>query len=351
MPGARPGSGRRPRANPPLASPLDLGSGGELIAHAFSPDGDRLWTVVRRGQSAWLQSWQTSSGQAVAAPFELGRGVALATFSPDAQALVTAGADREVPPRLWRTDPPAPVRALTEHTQRVSSVAFNPKNGLSFVTGSLDRTCFVWDSATGEPVRGPLRLPGQIRAVAFSPNGRTILAGGSDGTAQFWDVERAIPLHALMRHPDAVSAVGFSPDGRCASTVSWDRVYLWDAATGEPLGAPVPHPKEVVSAAFEPAGRSILTRGRDFTVRIWETTAARPGGARLVHNGWVTAVAFRPPRGDSFLTAVGGSDGRVRSWETALTGEPLRYPGKHRPDPVTRLLTGRAEVCRRVGAA
>ena len=212
----------------------------------------------------------------------------------------------EVPPRLWRTGPPAPIRALMEHTRRVSSVAFNPRNGLTFVTGSLDRTCFVWDSSTGEPVRGPLRLPGQIGAVAFSPNGRTIVAGASDGTAQFWDVERAIPLHALMRHPDAVSAAQFSPDGRWASTLSWDRVYLWDAATGEPLGAPIPHPKEVVSVTFEPDSRLILTRGRDFTVRIWETTAARPAGARLVHNGWVTAVAFRPPRGDSFLTAVGG---------------------------------------------
>ncbi len=316
---------------PTAASPLNLGDGAELIAHQFSPDGNRLWTVVRRGQSAWLECSQTSSGEPVAAAFGLGRGITLATFSPDARALVTAGADPEVPPRLWKTDPPAPIRALTEHTRRVSSVAFNPKNGLTFVTGSLDRTCFVWDSSTGEPVRGPLRLPGQVRAVAFSPNGRTIVAGGNDGTAQFWDVERAIPLHALMRHPDSVSAVGFSPDGRWASTLSWDRVYLWDPATGEPLGAPVPHPKEVVSVAFEPAGRLILTRGRDFKVRIWETTAARPAGASLVHNGWVTAVAFRPPRGDSFLTAVGGSAGRVRSWETALTGEPSDLLGNIGP--------------------
>ncbi len=274
--------------------------------------------VVRRGQTTWLQAWRTSTGTAVAAPFELGRGVGLATFSPDFQSLVTAGADREVSPHLWRTDPPAQVRELTKHTQRVSSVVFNPKNGLSFVTGSFDRTCLLWDSATGKPARGPLRLPGQIRAVAFSPNGRTILAGGNDGTAQFWDVDRGLPLHALMRHPDAVSSVGFSPDGRYACTVSWDRVYLWDAATGEPLGTPVPHQNEVVVATFGPAGRSLLTRSRDFTVRIWQTTPARPGSERFVHNGWVTAVAFRPPRGESFLTAVGGSDGRVRSWETAL---------------------------------
>ena len=313
------GDGRTHRGGP-----FNLGSGAELISHQFSPDGDRLWTVVRRGQSAWLQSWKTSSGEAVAARFELGRGIASGDVQPRLRSAGHGRRDLEVPPRLWRTDPPGPIRRLTEHTRRVSSVAFNPKNGLTFVTGSLDRTCFVWNSSTGEPVRGPMRLPGQILRGGVQPERPDDRGGGSDGTAQFWDVERAIPLHALMRHPDAVSAVGFSPDGRWASTLSWDRVYLWDSATGEPLGGAIPHPKEVAGAVFDPAGRLILSRGRDFKVRIWETAAARPAGERLVHNGWVTAVAFRPPRGDSFLTAVGGSDGRVRSWETSRTGEPSR---------------------------
>ena len=92
----------------------------------------------------------------------------------------------------------------------------------------------------------------------------------------------AIPLHALLRHPDAVSAVAFSPDGRYASTVSWDRVYALGRATGEPLGAPLPHPKEVAVAAFSPAGRSVLTRGRDFAVRVWQTTPAQPGSDRRI---------------------------------------------------------------------
>ena len=312
---------------PALPEPLALGRGGELVAQAFSRDGDRLWMVVRRGPTAWLQSWRSSTGAKLGSPVELGPRLALATFSPDGRSLVTVGADTEAPPRLWTTDPAAPIRVLSEHTQRISSVAFNPKDGRTFLTGSFDRTCRLWETATGTPVKGPLRIPGQVRAVAFGPNGRTVLAGASDGTAQFWDVDRGIPLHALLRHPDAVSAVAFSPDGRYASTVSWDRVSLWDATTGEPLGAPLPHPKEVMVATFSPAGQSVLTRGRDFAIRVWQTAPAQPGSDRRVHNGWVTAVAFRPPRGDSFLTAVGGSDGRVRSWPTAPGGAPTDLLG------------------------
>jgi WD40 repeat protein/predicted Ser/Thr protein kinase len=309
---------------PAIPRIINLGTGGELAAHAFSPDGQRLATVVRRGADAWLQCWQTTTAAPRGAPLALGRGVTVAVFSPDGAALVTAGSARTVPAYLWttETDPPARVRELGEYAQRISAVAFSPKDPEVFVTGSLDRTCFVWNVSPGTPVRGPFRLPGQIRAVALSPDGRTMLAGASDGAAQFWDIERGVPLYAPLPHPDAVSAVAFSADGRHACSVSWDLVWLWDATTGEALGAPAPHPKEVVTALFAPDGRTFLTRGRDFSVRIWQTAPARPAGARLAHNGWVTAVAFRPPGGDSFLTAVGGSDGRVRSWETAVPSMP-----------------------------
>jgi WD40 repeat protein/predicted Ser/Thr protein kinase len=307
---------------PAVPLDIDLGTGSDLAAHAFSPDGQRLATVVRRGGNTWLRCWQTSTGAPRGAPLALGPGVTVAVFSPDGATLVTASRDRTVPACVWTTDPPAKVRELGEPSQRFSAVAFSPKDPNVFVTGSVDRTCFLWDATAGTPLRGPFRLPGQIRSLAFSPNGRTILAGGSDGTAQFWDTERGVPLFAPLPHADAVTAVAFSADGRRACSVSWDLVWLWDAATGEALGLPAPHAKEVVAAAFAPDGRAFLTRGRDFTVRIWQTSPVRRAGARLAHNGWVTAVAFRPPGSESFLTAVGGSDGRVRSWETAVPSTP-----------------------------
>src|SRR5262249_31254595 len=175
-------------------------------------------------------------------------------------------------------------------------------------------TCRLWDATTGEPLGEPLRHSWQVRAVAFSPDGRTLLAGGGEGSAQFWDVNRRVARFPTLRHPHAVGAVGFSPDGRFAFTASWDRVYLWDAGTGEPLGAPLPHEKEVATAAFAPDGRTLLTPTRAATVRLWPTLPSRPGGRRLVHNGWVTSVAFRGPDDGTFLTGVGGGGARVRRW-------------------------------------
>jgi WD40 repeat protein/predicted Ser/Thr protein kinase len=308
---------------PLFQKPRDLGAGAEIISIVFSPDGPRLWAAARRNQSAWLLGWTTVGEEAPGNPVEIGQGVTLVTFSPGGSRFVAAGRSREVHPRLWTTDPAAPVKELTGHTQQVTSVAFNPKDPRTFVTGGFDRTCRLWDASTGEALGEPLRHSWQVRAVAFSPDGRTLLAGGDEGSAQFWDVGRRVALFPAMRHPHAVGTVGFSPDGRFAYTASWDRVYLWDAANGEPLGAPLPHAKEVTAASFAPDGRTLLTRSRDSTVRLWPTLPARPGGRRLPHNGWVTSVAFRGQPDGTFLTGVGGSDARVRRWALAAGPEPV----------------------------
>jgi WD40 repeat protein len=300
---------------------LDLGRGGQYLSHAFSRDGRQLWMATRRGPMTWLQSWETNIGQPRDPEVEIGKGVTRVTFSPDGLVFVTSGESADVVPRLWKSDTGKPVRDLKEHTHFGVVVAF-PKDGRSFVTGSYDHTCRLWDAATGEPLKPPFRHLAEVRAVAISPNGRTILAGGIDGLAQFWDVIKGTSPGAPMRHPAAVGPVGFSPDGRFALTVSRDQVYLWDAVTGEPLGAPLPHQQEVLSASFEPDGRAVLTRSRDHTVRVWQTAPAQPGGRRLVHNGWVTAAAFRPQTGTSLLTGLGAREGRVLSWDMDSDRKP-----------------------------
>jgi WD40 repeat protein len=158
--------------------------------------------------------------------------------------------------------------------------------------------------------------------VAFNPDGKTILIGGQDRLARLWYLADKATSRAIMRHPDAVKIVGFSSDGLVALTVSSDQVRLWDAETGEMLGAPLPHVKEVLDASFSPDGKAVLTRGRDSAVRIWSTAPIRSGERRLRHKGWVTAVAFHPQGGESFLTGIGGSEAKVLSWSSTTDSQP-----------------------------
>jgi WD40 repeat protein len=302
---------------PALLENIELGKGSEFVSHAFSQDGLQLWIAFRRGQATWLQAWRSDAHPSLAEPVELGQGLTQVVFSPDGQSFVTAGETREVIPRLWRSATGKPVRDLNEHTHRVFAIVFNPKDGRSFLTGSYDNTCRLWDTGTGEPLRAPLHHPVPARSVALSPNGRMILTGCIDGSAQFWDVIKGTAVGAPVRHPDAVGPVEFSSNGKFALTVSWDQVRIWDASTGEAIGAPLPHQTEVLAAAFAPDGKSVLTRCRDNQVRIWQTDAVRPASPRLAHASWVTAVAFEPPAEESLLTGIAGSEGKVLSWNVA----------------------------------
>ena len=164
---------------------LDLGEDGELLAAAFRGDGRRLFTAARRGPSAWLQSWEVDTGRRACAEIDLGPGVNLVTFSPDGRSLVTGCEIAEVRSRLWSCDDGKPVRELREHRDRVVAIAFHPRDGTKFVTGSYDHTCRLWDTASGEPLGPIFRDSGAIQSVAFHPSRLLILVGGHDRIARF----------------------------------------------------------------------------------------------------------------------------------------------------------------------
>jgi WD40 repeat protein len=73
------------------------------------------------------------------------------------------------------------------HILPLTNCAFN-KAGDRFITGSYDRTCKVWDTATGDEL---LTLEGHrnvVYAVAFNnPFGDKVLTGSFDKTAKLWD--------------------------------------------------------------------------------------------------------------------------------------------------------------------
>src|SRR5262249_60798688 len=68
------------------------------------------------------------------------------------------------------------------------------------------------------PTGAPLRHPGPVRSVAFSPDGRTVLTGSNDGAAQIWEVASQRPLGEPLRHKGWVQQVVFRPDGDVAIT-------------------------------------------------------------------------------------------------------------------------------------
>lgn len=140
---ARPRTGLSPTEQPPAAA----GRGAEVIALAWSPDGQ---TLAVAGRDRSLRLWQAGAGKARA----------LALVEPGASGM-------------------APVIAL----------AWGP-DGRTLAGATLDRQILLWDTARRQLLAGPLRgHRDTITALFFDPPGRVLSSVGIDGELWRWDVD------------------------------------------------------------------------------------------------------------------------------------------------------------------
>lgn len=86
----------------------------------------------------------------------------------------------------------------------------------------------LWNPMTGDRMGIIHGEPGQLFALAFSPDGRNLAAAGSSRVIRVWDVLTGQELLTLNGHAAQINAVAFSPDGRTLASCSHDgAVKLW----------------------------------------------------------------------------------------------------------------------------
>jgi len=237
-------------------------------------------------------------------------------LSPDGRYLVTGGLDNTA--RIWDTATGQQLRALAGQEGRVVSVAFSPDG--RFLLTCDDNKARLWSFATFEQIRSFESPPIGLSAAIFSPDGRSILTGSYD-KVQLWDVATGKELRSFIGHTGSVAAMAFSPDGRYIVTGSDDKsARLWDAATGESLRSLEGIADQVNSVAFSPDGRYVLTGSNDHTAELWDAATGKRLRSFTGHTQAVTSVAFSP---DGRLVLTGSYDSSVRLWLTE-SGELVR---------------------------
>jgi WD40 repeat protein len=253
-----------------------------LSSVAFSPDGNSL------AVGCWDKSVRVADVSAVKAGQRLQRvqklvghkgAVMAVAFTPDGKQLASAGLDGTI--EFWDLAK-GHVATLRRHKSWVNSLSFARDGRMA--SGSSDNSALVW-RRKGESweVESAHQVPeGEVRCVALSPSGRLLAAGTRYGTVRVWDQAGGKELAVLKGHPGDVWALAFSPDGNylASGAGDWDRpgeVRLWDAATWRQV-ANLRHSGEVLCVAFSPDGRTLAAGAWDHTIKLWDVSKlTKPG--------------------------------------------------------------------------
>jgi WD40 repeat protein/serine/threonine protein kinase len=186
--------------------------------------------------------------------------------------------------------------------------------------------------AVGDP------RPPTITAVAWAPAGDVVAVGDGTGGLRLWrrHSKPDVPdIQTLEGHGEGVWAIAWAPDNTwLASASASGEVAVWDVASGQRIatltGPDNTSPDNtrsrgpVYAVDVSPDGATLVTAGRDGTVRVWGTHAWDEQGVLHGHEGTVFSVAVSP---DGLSVASSGADRTVRLWSLASGQEEAVFRG------------------------
>jgi len=116
---------------------------------------------------------------------------------------------------------------LSGHPKLVFSVAYSP-DGVSLVSGSLDKTIKHWDVQTGGVVRTFYGHTEYVLSVSVSADCTRIASGSGDHTTRLWDIQTG-ECYCVITQGHSVDHVNFFPtDPQHFLSVCGGKVRQWD---------------------------------------------------------------------------------------------------------------------------
>jgi WD40 repeat protein len=163
------------------------------------------------------------------------------------------------------------------HKDAVVAVAFSP-DGKTIASASWDNTIKLSD-LNGNLVNS---FPTQhgVYTLAFDSRSQILVTGHADGSVQLWNLESKKQKHknSFRAHQEAVTSVAFNEHSQLVKIIvssSRDNTLrFWDLQ-GNKIGERI-HPDDVLSSVISRDGQTIVTGGKDGSLRLW------PGG------DWIT---------------------------------------------------------------
>ena len=237
--------------------------GGRSHAVAYSPDGKTL-AIETWDDGPQIQLLNANAGRVKKTLRHQGESARSIAFSPDGKMLASGSQDGTI--HLWNARTGKLQKTLTKHTVEITSLVFSPDSKV-LASGSWDGTVNLWNAGTGKPQK-TISLEGRP-SVAFSPDGK-VLASGSWREIRLLNAQNGQVKQIIDGRGEALA---FTKDGKTLASGGWRRIQLWNARTGEPQRSLTGPPESVAWLAFDPKGNTLVSRGWDGTIFLWDMNA------------------------------------------------------------------------------
>ncbi len=267
--------------NPQFRGTIRETDGYKIVsAVAYSQNSNTL--VGKNSETVYLWDTKTYKQRHT---FEEDGDVICHAFSPDGRTLAVA-TRWEHTIRLWNMLTGEKELTLQGHAEHIKSIAFSP-DGTRIATAEIlteeENIIRLWSAKTGENIKtianlvdpqSGRRLP--VYAVAFTPDGKTLASIDDSGKIQLWDVDTGKHKANLTSFSTDMYLYGenvimvFSPDGKkLISSIGDSNIYVWNVENKRQEDTLKGHTGAVVSIAYSADGKTLLSGSEDGTALKW----------------------------------------------------------------------------------
>lgn len=96
------------------------------------------------------------------------------------------------------------------------------------MSGGEDRTCRVWDLASGQQLSCLAGHTDRVRGVAWLSGGKTVVSISEDHTARLWDVTTGHEVFRYVDSPSNLNALVVLPNGtEFAAACNDGAIRIW----------------------------------------------------------------------------------------------------------------------------